>query len=249
MSGIYIAPADLAAYDTKLNAQALPMTGGEPDLVITSISLDPQQPLESNQVTFKAVIENKGGVATPANTQHDVVFQIDGTTVAWANAFTGPLEPGASVTVTANGGPQGVAYWQATAGPHQLTVTIDNRNIIAESDETNNDLNQSINVNTPTPQTTTTDTTAPSAPTNLRITGSDRHNASLAWSVTTDNVGVAGYYIYRNGSSDPIAFTTVASYTDKTLTPNKTYTYYVTAIDAAYNESTASNKVSASTRK
>lgn len=250
MTGIYIAPADMVTYDAKLNDRALHMTGGDPDLVITSIGMDPQQPTEGNQVIFKAVIENKGSVATPAGTQHDVVFQIDGATVAWSNSFTGPLEPGTSVTVMANGGPQGVIYWQATAGNHQLTAIIDNRNIIVESDETNNIFSQSVNVNALTPPPPpATDTTPPSAPSNLKVTSSDRRSVSLSWTPSTDNVGVTGYYIYRSGTADPIAFVTGTSYTDRAVTPNKTYTYKVTAVDAGYNESAASNTVQVSTRR
>jgi hypothetical protein len=103
------------------------------------------------------------------------------------------------------------------------------------------------NVTTPPP--TTTDTTPPSAPTNLRVTSSSRRSVSLSWSPSTDNVGVTGYYVYRSGSLDPIQLVTGTSYVDMAVTPNKNYTYYVTAVDAQYNESVASNKVSASTRR
>jgi fibronectin type 3 domain-containing protein len=62
-------------------------------------------------------------------------------------------------------------------------------------------------------------------------------------------VGVTGYYIYRSGGSDPIQFVTGTSFTDNSVKPNKTYTYYVTAIDAQYNESGKSNSVTMSTRR
>jgi fibronectin type 3 domain-containing protein len=120
---------------------------------------------------------------------------------------------------------------------------VDNKGTILESNETNNKLSQPLAV------TQSVDTTSPSAPANLHITSSDRRSVSLSWSASTDNVGVTGYYIYRSGSSDPIALITGTSYTDRAVTPNKNYTYYVTAIDAQYNEGPASNTVTGRTGK
>jgi chitinase len=81
------------------------------------------------------------------------------------------------------------------------------------------------------------------------VTNSDRRSVSLSWGASTDNVGVTGYYVYRSGSSDPIALVTGTSYVDTGVRPNKSYTYYVTAVDAVYNESGRSNQVNASTKK
>lgn len=83
------------------------------------------------------------------------------------------------------------------------------------------------------------DTTAPSAPTNLTLTGTGS-SLALSWTAATDNVGVTGYNVYRNGS----LLTTVAgtSYTDASA-GSGTVSYYVTAHDAAGNVSAASNTV------
>jgi hypothetical protein len=54
---------------------------------------------------------------------------------------------------------------------------------------------------------------------------------------------VAGYTVYRNGST--LAQTTGTSYTDSGLTDGTTYSYYVTAHDAAGNVSAPSRTVSA----
>lgn len=43
------------------------------------------------------------------------------------------------------------------------------------------------------------DTTRPTNPTNVRQTGSTESSISIAWNASTDNVGVAGYYKYRDG--------------------------------------------------
>ena len=58
---------------------------------------------------------------------------------------------------------------------------------------------------------------------------------ALKWQASTDNVGVTGYEIYRDGVM--VGTTTEASYIDKTVEENKTYKYSVAAYDAAGNKS------------
>ena len=80
------------------------------------------------------------------------------------------------------------------------------------------------------------DTTKPSTPANLIVTGSTSSNVSLSWDPSTDNVGVTGYNVYRNGVA-VASGVTGTTYTDSGLTPSTTYQYTVTAMDAAANES------------
>jgi chitodextrinase len=89
------------------------------------------------------------------------------------------------------------------------------------------------------------DTTAPSTPSNLAVTGTTASSASLSWSPSTDNVGVAGYRVYRNGSQ--VGTTTGTSYTDSGLSASTQYTYTVAAYDAAGNVSGQSGGVTATT--
>jgi chitodextrinase len=89
------------------------------------------------------------------------------------------------------------------------------------------------------------DTQAPASPQGL--TGrSQRKQIALSWSATTDNVGVMGYSVFRDNVK--IADTTSTSYSDKAVTNGVTYTYTVTAYDAAGNVSTPSNAVSVTKR-
>jgi chitodextrinase len=67
----------------------------------------------------------------------------------------------------------------------------------------------------------------------------------LSWSASTDNVGVAGYYIIRDGVT--IASSPVNVYTDVTVSPVTSYSYYVLAYDANGNTSGPSNTVSVTT--
>lgn len=84
------------------------------------------------------------------------------------------------------------------------------------------------------------DTQAPSVPANLASTGKTDTTASLSWTASTDNVGVTGYEIYRNGAK--VGTSAAASYTDTGLTAATTYKYTVKAYDAAGNLSGASNE-------
>ncbi|HEY6672675.1 MAG TPA: fibronectin type III domain-containing protein, partial [Solirubrobacterales bacterium] len=95
------------------------------------------------------------------------------------------------------------------------------------------------------------DSTAPSAPPNLHTTSVAATKIDLAWSAATDDVGVTGYRIFRNGSATPIASVgpTPTSYSNTGLAPGTTYSYTVRAVDAAGNVSAASAAATATTPK
>lgn len=82
-----------------------------------------------------------------------------------------------------------------------------------------------------------TDRQAPTAPTNLRTTGTKPTAANIAWNASTDNVGVTGYRVSRNGTL--ITTVTGLTFNDTGLSPSTTYNYSVVAVDAAGNASTA----------
>jgi chitodextrinase len=94
--------------------------------------------------------------------------------------------------------------------------------------------------------TRTGDLSAPDAPTNLHATGADASSISIEWNAPADDVGVAGYRIFRDGSfiAQVGAQTT---YTDTGLAPDTEYHYEVNAFDAAGNTSAASAPTPAST--
>lgn len=82
------------------------------------------------------------------------------------------------------------------------------------------------------------DVTAPTSPTNLSLLTS-RTSVTLSWSASTDNTGVTGYKTYRNGVY--VATTTNLSYKFTGLTSKTSYTFGVSAIDGAGNESAISS--------
>ena len=79
------------------------------------------------------------------------------------------------------------------------------------------------------------DTESPSAPANLLETVKSATTVSLSWTASTDNVGVTEYAVYRDSVQAGTAAGT--SFTDTGLNPITSYTYQVTARDAAGNES------------
>src|SRR5207253_5035875 len=89
------------------------------------------------------------------------------------------------------------------------------------------------------------DTTAPSTPSGLTGAAAGSTGASLSWSASTDNVGVTGYIVRRN--SVQVATPATTSYTDTGLSAATTYSYSVSARDAAGNISANSASVSVTT--
>ncbi|MFZ1575444.1 MAG: Calx-beta domain-containing protein [Chromatiaceae bacterium] len=99
---------------------------------------------------------------------------------------------------------------------------------------------------------TVRDTQAPTVPGNFTATAAGATQINLAWSASTDNVGVTGYRLERcTGSSctsfSQIATPTTTSYSDTGRTANTTYRYRVRAVDAAGNRSAYSSIRNATT--
>jgi 3-mercaptopyruvate sulfurtransferase SseA len=89
------------------------------------------------------------------------------------------------------------------------------------------------------------DVTPPSVPTGLSATVISSSEIDLSWNASTDNVEIAGYKIYRNGSY--LKSDNLASASDTGLAPSTEYCYSVSAYDAADNESAKSSQVCART--
>lgn len=87
------------------------------------------------------------------------------------------------------------------------------------------------------------DTTAPSTPTGLTATAVNT-TVTLAWTASTDDVGVVGYQISRGSAT---LTSSANAYSDRGLTAKTSYTYTVKALDAAGNVSAASASATVTT--
>jgi YD repeat-containing protein len=93
------------------------------------------------------------------------------------------------------------------------------------------------------------DVTPPSAPSGLTATAASSTTVNLAWTGSTDTggSGLAGYRIYRNGSTSALGSSAGTTYSDATTAGTTAYTYIVKAYDGAGNVSAASNTASVTT--
>ena len=90
------------------------------------------------------------------------------------------------------------------------------------------------------------DTQPPSIPTGLSATTISSSQINLSWTGSTDNVGVAGYKIYRDGAQ--VGTSPVNSYNDTGLAPSTPYSYTVSAYDDSGNNSGQSAPAQATTQ-
>lgn len=82
------------------------------------------------------------------------------------------------------------------------------------------------------------DTQAPSVPDRLATASATATSVEIIWRASMDNVGVKSYEIYRDGMRVTKAFD--ADWTDVNVAPSTTYSYQITALDAAGNVSAKS---------
>ena len=92
------------------------------------------------------------------------------------------------------------------------------------------------------------DTQSPTTPSNLIASNVTQTSLQLDWEISTDNVAVSGYRIYEelSGSITEVGNSTTTYFIDNLL-PETAFRYYVTAVDAAGNESGQSNSVEVTT--
>ena len=89
------------------------------------------------------------------------------------------------------------------------------------------------------------ETTAPTTPVLLSVDPISPNQIDLNWSAATDNLSVQGYVVTRGSST--IATTTLTSYSDTSVSASTTYSYSISAFDAAGNYSSSSNSMATTT--
>jgi len=116
-----------------------------------------------------------------------------------------------------------------------LVVIVNNNFTIALTDPDTNIVNEiTSNVGLDT-DLTQPDGEAPSMPENLRAVPASATEIIVVWDPSSDNIGVAGYNIYRN--SELVATTPYPVFSDTGLVTGTDYCYAVEAFDGAGNVS------------
>jgi hypothetical protein len=144
---------------------------------------------------------------------------------------------GANLNVEKTGAPYSTAWNTNTTpnGTHTLTAVARD---VAGNQTTSTGI--TVNVNN------IADTQPPTNPTNLVLSpAASGAQMNLTWTASSDNLGVAGYRIFRG--SKEVGTSTTNSYQDTGLSGSTSYSYAVSAYDAAGNNSGLSNTAAAMT--
>jgi subtilase family serine protease len=108
----------------------------KPDLTIESITWTPENPSKNDSITISAVVRNQGDKMSLPTGVH---FYADGNLKE--EKLLENIQPGETITKDFT--------WIAEQGAHLISITVDNENIISESDEDNNELSVTITPLTP----------------------------------------------------------------------------------------------------
>jgi chitodextrinase len=111
--------------------------------------------------------------------------------------------------------------------------------------DTANNLSASSAVKQVTTPTVPNDVSPPTIPTSLIATALNSSTIRLTWTASTDNFGVAGYVVRRDGVQ--IATVSTIAFNDSCLASNAAHTYTVAAIDGANNASAETASAGATT--
>lgn len=160
------------------------------------------------------------------------------TTSAWTNVGTNATAPSwGSWKLLSFASPAAASSFVSSTGSIRVRLQANNTSDSADLDF------ESVVVTS----SGSSDTTAPTTPAGLTVTGTTSSSASLSWSASTDNVGVTGYEVFQNGGTTPVASPTGTSVTVPGLSSSTAYSFTVKARDAAGNRSGASAAVTATT--
>ncbi|MDY8136486.1 fibronectin type III domain-containing protein [Aquimarina sp. 2201CG5-10] len=215
-----------------------------------------------DDLTFWHISEYMKGPSPNVRRSHVVAFKL-GSAVPDTEAPTTPANLAASSTTensttltwdasTDNVGVTGYDVYQdgavvgtATATTFDVTGLTANTSydfFVRAKDAAGNESAASATI---TVTTLAPDTQAPTAPANLAASGTTDKQTTLNWDASTDNVGVTEYDVSQDGVVVATVTETMATITG--LTQLTTYTFSVTAKDAAGNVSAASNSIDVTT--
>lgn len=176
-------------------------------------------------------------VGMPASTSAIVLFwnaSTDNVGVAGYNVYSVDTTSGAATKIATTPYPS-YSHTGLTSGSHCYQV---------EAYDAATPTNKSAKTATAC-ATPLADGVLPTTPTNLTATAFSASQIDLTWTASTDNVGVVGYDLYRDGIK--VATASGLAYSDTGLASSTSYAYTVRAKDAVPNVSVASTVASATT--
>ncbi len=131
----------------------------------------------------------------------------------------------------------------------ELTANTEYSFSVAAADELGNQSEKSniLNFTTLSEKGVFKDSIAPTIPQNVKIEELTTASLRVRWNASADSIGVANYRVFQN--EDLLATTTETSYLVEKLLPDTTYSFSISALDEAQNESRQSDLVSVTTEK
>ncbi|MBJ6725747.1 DUF4082 domain-containing protein [Geomesophilobacter sediminis] len=208
-----------------------------------------------NKTLYAWAKDTVGNVSQPLSGQ--VVVSVPDTTAPTVTAFTVPGTSGSytvaisSFTATDNIGVTGYlvtesatrpapgAAWSITAPTAYSFASEGRKTLYAWATDA------AGNVSASRSASVIVDLTPPTVPTGLTASAASATVVNLAWTASTDVIGVAGYRILRGGVQIGTSATT--SYVDATAAPATAYSYTVRAYDATGNVSADSTSATVTT--
>jgi chitodextrinase len=261
LAGAYISNTSSSAPTVSISAAPTTINSGQSSTLTWS---------STNATSCSASGAWSGNLATSGSQSTGALAS----TSIYSLACTGPNgSASASVTVTVSSGtgPPTITSFSPTSGPIGTVVTITGTNLdqtttlqFNQGEVVSYTINSSTQITATVPPgtssgnisinlgqatsaqtfTVTSDTTPPSAPTNLTKTGSSSTSITVSWTASTDNVGVTGYDLYKNGNSTGTTASTSSTFSG--LACGTSYPLAVDAFDAVGNKSGQAS-ISAST--
>jgi chitodextrinase len=166
---------------------------------------------------------------------------VNGVEVARSNLPAGPLTP-TTLASSAVAGTADENTWHEFMVPGELLVSGENVIAAEVHQDAGNDIDSSFDLELV--RQTPTETMPPSRPT-VSLGGAEDASISLTWDASSDDAGILGYVVRRNGAL--AGYTTGTSFTDTGLAPTSPYTFQVAAVDTSGNTSTPGSLAASTT--
>jgi hypothetical protein len=125
------------------------------------------------------------------------------------------------------------ALLSALAGAGTVTYTYDELGRLKTVNENGQFIRYELDAAGNRTSVSSADTAAPSVPTGLAANAVAHNQVNLSWNAALDTggAGLAGYKLYRNGTY--LTSTAALTHSDTTVAASTTYSYRVSAYDAA----------------